>query len=208
MNDWRPIETLELRYGRRVLVFPFSPQNRVSEAVVGYTVDALIALNNGLPDPENKIALKSIGSNRVLKGITHWMPIPSPPGSNAPSRPTPWITNGLVPTPLLSSMGDYNRPMSAARVDAKQADVLHRSHLASVEVIKQPVVADRLNIKVLPGNKISRADAGKMFDRSPKTMAMWAASGWGPRCINVGGRIFHDYDECLAMARGEKSVKP
>jgi hypothetical protein len=39
-------------------------------------------------------------------------------------------------------------------------------------------------------------------------MAHWRGRGWGPKPILVGGRIFYDYDECLAMARGEKPVKP
>lgn len=66
----------------------------------------------------------------------------------------------------------------------------------------------RINVRVLPDNRISRADFAKMIDRSTKTVSMWASKGWGPRCISVGGRVFHDYAECQAMARGEKPIKP
>lgn len=63
-----------------------------------------------------------------------------------------------------------------------------------------------IKIRVLPDGRVSRAEAAKLFDRTPKTMAEWASKGWGPRCIHVGGRVFHDYAECLAMARGERSL--
>lgn len=67
---------------------------------------------------------------------------------------------------------------------------------------------EHVKVRLLPDNRISRADAGKVLGRAPKTMAIWAAKGWGPRPIMVGGRVFHDYPECLAMARGEVPVKP
>ena len=67
---------------------------------------------------------------------------------------------------------------------------------------------ERVNVRLLPDNRISRADAGKVLGRAPKTMAIWSAKGWGPRPIMVGGRVFHDYPECLAMARGEMPIKP
>lgn len=60
---------------------------------------------------------------------------------------------------------------------------------------------------MLPDRRVSRHDAALILGRSPKTLAEWKTRGWGPRAIVVGGRIFHDYDECLAMARGEKPIK-
>jgi hypothetical protein len=65
-----------------------------------------------------------------------------------------------------------------------------------------------VTVRVLPDRRVARADAGKVLGRTPKTMAEWCSKGWGPRPIKVGGRVFHDYDECLAMARGEKPIKP
>lgn len=67
---------------------------------------------------------------------------------------------------------------------------------------------DTIRIRVLPDGRVSRRDAAKIFDRSPRTLADWKLRGWGPRPILVGGRVFHDYEECLAMARGEKPVAP
>ncbi len=67
---------------------------------------------------------------------------------------------------------------------------------------------EQIKIRVLPDGRVSRFDAAKLFDRSPKTMAEWKAKGWGPKPIKVGGRVFHDYAECLAMVRGEKPVVP
>lgn len=67
---------------------------------------------------------------------------------------------------------------------------------------------DQVRVRVLPDGRVSRRDAAKIFDRSPRTMADWKLRGWGPRAIVVGGRVFHSYDECLEMARGEKPVAP
>lgn len=67
---------------------------------------------------------------------------------------------------------------------------------------------EHVKVRVLPDGRVARAEAAKLFDRAPKTMAEWSAKGWGPRCIHVGGRVFHDYAECLAMARGEKPLVP
>jgi hypothetical protein len=67
---------------------------------------------------------------------------------------------------------------------------------------------EAVRVRVLPDRRVTSADAGKIFDRSPKTMANWRSKGWGPRPIVVGGRVFHDYDECLEMARGEKPIVP
>jgi hypothetical protein len=66
----------------------------------------------------------------------------------------------------------------------------------------------QVRVRLLPDNRISRADWAKMIDRTNKTVTMWASKGWGPRCIHVGGRVFHDYAECLGMARGERPIKP
>lgn len=67
---------------------------------------------------------------------------------------------------------------------------------------------DQVRVRVLPDGRVTRKDAGAILNRKPKTMADWKLKGWGPRAIVVGGRIFHDYEECLAMARGEKPIIP
>jgi len=66
----------------------------------------------------------------------------------------------------------------------------------------------RLKVRILPDNRISRADAANMLGREAKTLADWKCKGWGPRPIVVGNRVFHDYDETLAMARGEMPIVP
>ena len=67
---------------------------------------------------------------------------------------------------------------------------------------------DRVRVRVLPDNRVSRIDAAKILDRKPKTLADWKLKAWGPRPIIVGGRVFYDYDEVLEMARGEKPIAP
>lgn len=72
----------------------------------------------------------------------------------------------------------------------------------------QPIGVDQVKVRVLPDGRVSRREAAKMLDRSTKTLADWKLRGWGPRAILVGGRVFHDYEEVLAMARGQKPVAP
>jgi hypothetical protein len=67
---------------------------------------------------------------------------------------------------------------------------------------------DQVKIRVLPDRRVSRKDAAVILGRAYKTLSDWKLKGWGPRPIIVGGRIFHDYDECIAMARGEKPIWP
>ena len=67
---------------------------------------------------------------------------------------------------------------------------------------------DQVCVRVLPDGRVSRRDAAAILGRTPKTLADWKLRGWGPRPIIVGGRVFHDYEECLSMARGEKPVAP
>jgi hypothetical protein len=55
---------------------------------------------------------------------------------------------------------------------------------------------------------IPRKSASAIFDRADKTLCHWKAKGWGPKPIRVGGRDFYSYNECIAMARGEKPIKP
>jgi hypothetical protein len=66
----------------------------------------------------------------------------------------------------------------------------------------------RAPICVTPAGKVSRADAGKILHKTAKTLANYAVLGIGPKVTTIGGRAFYDYDECLAMARGEKPIKP
>lgn len=68
--------------------------------------------------------------------------------------------------------------------------------------------AELIRVRVLPDRRINRRDAATVLGRKPKTMAEWKMKGWGPKPISVGGREFYDYDECIAMGRGEIPIKP
>lgn len=63
-------------------------------------------------------------------------------------------------------------------------------------------------VTVFPDGRITRPDAAWLLGRKSKTLSDWKLKGWGPRVIEVGGRVFYDYNECLAMARGEKPIRP
>lgn len=72
----------------------------------------------------------------------------------------------------------------------------------------EPDNQEQVRVRVLPDRRVTRRDAAAILGREAKTLADWKLKGWGPRPINVGGRVFYNYDECLQMARGEKPVVP
>lgn len=65
-----------------------------------------------------------------------------------------------------------------------------------------------LKVRVLPDNRVDSGNTGIALNKTPKTLANWRSKGIGPRPIKVGGRIFYDWPEVLAMARGEKPIRP
>ena len=67
---------------------------------------------------------------------------------------------------------------------------------------------EAVKVRVLPDGRVTRRDAAIIFDRQTKTLAHWKMKGWGPKPVTVGGREFYSIEECLAMARGEKPIKP
>ncbi len=74
--------------------------------------------------------------------------------------------------------------------------------MASVAVIPDLAV-ERVKVRVLPNNKITRADFSKASGRTTKTLYEWARLGVGPMPHNIGGRVFYDWDEVQAFLRGE-----
>lgn len=67
---------------------------------------------------------------------------------------------------------------------------------------------ETIKVLVLPSGRVNRKNAARIFGRTTKTLAEWKCKGIGPRVYKVGGRALYDPDECLAMARGEKPLKP
>lgn len=62
---------------------------------------------------------------------------------------------------------------------------------------------DRVRVQVLPSGRVDRKNAAKALNRAPKTLAEWRRLGVGPKSHNVGGRVFYDWAEVQAFARGE-----
>jgi hypothetical protein len=61
-----------------------------------------------------------------------------------------------------------------------------------------------VQVRVLPDQRLDRANAARYLGRRPKTLAMWALQGKGPPPHNVGGRVFYYLDELDAyVAAGE-----
>ncbi len=68
--------------------------------------------------------------------------------------------------------------------------------------VAEPAV-ERVRVRVLPNNTISRADFSKASGRTTKTLYEWSRLGVGPASKNIGGRCFYDWDEVQAFLRGE-----
>jgi hypothetical protein len=49
--------------------------------------------------------------------------------------------------------------------------------------------------------RMSREDAARYLGHRPKTLAMWALSGKGPRSVKVGGRVFYFLSDLDAFVR-------
>jgi hypothetical protein len=62
---------------------------------------------------------------------------------------------------------------------------------------------DGVRVRVLPDGRMTRQDAAKYLGRQPKTLAMWALRGKGPRSIRVGGRRFYYKADLDSFIRGE-----
>ena len=62
---------------------------------------------------------------------------------------------------------------------------------------------DQVRVRVLPGNRVDRKNAARALNRAPKTLAEWKRLGVGPRSFNVGGRVFYDWSDVQAFARGD-----
>lgn len=59
---------------------------------------------------------------------------------------------------------------------------------------------EMVRVRVLPDGRMDRESAARYLGRRPKTLAMWALHGKGPRSVKVGGRIFYfrsDLDEFI-----------
>jgi hypothetical protein len=58
-------------------------------------------------------------------------------------------------------------------------------------------------VRVLPEGRMTREDAAKYLGRAPKTLAMWALQGKGPRFVKVAGRVFYYRRELDQFIAGE-----
>ncbi len=62
---------------------------------------------------------------------------------------------------------------------------------------------ETVRVRVLPDGRMSRGDAARYLGLTPKTLAMWAVEGKGPRGRRVGGRVFYYKGDLDAFIRGD-----
>ena len=61
---------------------------------------------------------------------------------------------------------------------------------------------EQVRVRILPDGRMSREDAARYLGHQPKTLAMWALSGRGPRSVKVGGRRFYFRSDLDSFIRG------
>jgi hypothetical protein len=61
---------------------------------------------------------------------------------------------------------------------------------------------EQVRVRVLPDGRMTRKDAARYLGHRPKTLAMWALSGKGPRSVRVGGRVFYFRSDLDAFVLG------
>jgi hypothetical protein len=67
-----------------------------------------------------------------------------------------------------------------------------------------PSAMEHVKVRILPDGRMARGDAALYLGRQPKTLAMWALQGKGPRSLKVGGRVFYFKEDLDAFVRGAK----
>jgi hypothetical protein len=65
---------------------------------------------------------------------------------------------------------------------------------------------EQIRVRILPDGRMSREDAARYLGHRPKTLAMWALLGKGPRSIKVGGRVFYFRSDLDAFVRGGEAA--
>ena len=64
-------------------------------------------------------------------------------------------------------------------------------------------VIEQIRVRVLPDGRMTRQDAATYLGNEPKTLAMWALEGKGPKSIRVGGRCFYFKDALDAFIQSD-----
>ena len=65
---------------------------------------------------------------------------------------------------------------------------------------------EEVKVRVLPGNRVDRANAAKAMGRTPKTLAHWKSLGIGPRPIIVGGAFSTTSRKCRRWRAGKSPL--
>ena len=68
-----------------------------------------------------------------------------------------------------------------------------------------------VRVRVLPDGRMTRQDAATYLGLKPKTLAMWAMEGRGPKSVRVGGRCFYfkaDLDTFIEAGRRDTTSDP
>ncbi len=62
---------------------------------------------------------------------------------------------------------------------------------------------EQVRVRVLPDGRMTLKDTAAYIGRKPKTLAMWAVEGKGPKSVLVGGRRFYYKAAVDAFIQGD-----
>lgn len=66
--------------------------------------------------------------------------------------------------------------------------------------------ADVVRVRILPDGRMSRKDAALYLGIEPKTLAIWATQGKGPRVAKVASRAFYYKQDLDSFIRGDQEI--
>lgn len=74
------------------------------------------------------------------------------------------------------------------------------------EIIIEESEIETVRLRILPDGRMDRETAARYLGRKPKTLAIWASNGKGPRSHKAGGRCFYYQDDLDAFLRGSDAA--
>ncbi len=72
--------------------------------------------------------------------------------------------------------------------------------------VSDPTI-EQVRVRVLPDGRMTREAAAAYLGLKPKTLAMWAVEGTGPKSVRVGGRRFYYKAALDAFIQGDAATR-
>ena len=60
-------------------------------------------------------------------------------------------------------------------------------------------MTEEVMVRIYPDGRVARRDAAAFLGLRPKTLANWICTGYGPRALRVGNRVFYRFADLQAF---------